>query len=79
MTKLAETQRWQLNLASLIRSGLLVRAETGESRGLFTVYGVYRDGSRSAILAKYGDSRRATDAADLVNKLSKSMTPVEAN
>ena len=29
MTKLAETQLWQQNLASLIRSGLFSRAETG--------------------------------------------------
>ena len=28
--KLADTQLWQHNLASLIRSGLFLRAETGE-------------------------------------------------
>ena len=32
--KLADTQLWQHNLASLIRSGLFLRAETGEFNGL---------------------------------------------
>ena len=35
-------------LASLIRSGLFCRAETGEFHGLHTVVGVYSDGSLSA-------------------------------
>ena len=69
MTKLAETQLWQRNLASLIRSGLFTRAETGESHGLFTVVGIYSDGTTSAPLAKYADVRRATDAVHLVHQL----------
>ena len=43
--KLAETQLWQQNLASLIRSGLFSKAATGEANGLFTVVGVYTDES----------------------------------
>src|SRR5437764_438058 len=77
--KLAETQLWQRNLASLIRSGLFTRAEIGEANGLYTVVGVYGDGSHSAVLAKYADFRRATDAADLANLLAKSDRVVEAN
>ena len=79
MMKLAETQLWQQNLASLIRSGLFCRAETGESHGLFTVVGVYSDGTCSAPLAKYADARRASDAADLANHLSKTNPPVGVN
>jgi hypothetical protein len=79
VTKLVETQLWQRNAASLIRSGLFGRAETGEFHGLYTVVGVYGDGTRSAPLAKYADSRRASDAAHLVNQLAKSESPVEAN
>lgn len=77
--KLAEIQLWQRNLASLIRSGLFSRAETGEDRGLFTVFGVYGDGSRSAPLAKYADARRAADAAELANLLARSDRPAEDN
>ena len=77
--KLAETQLWQQNLASLIRSGLFSRAETGESYGLFTVVGVYTDETTSAPLAKYSDARRAMDAANLVNQLAKQRPSVEAN
>ena len=76
--KLAETQLWQRNLASLIRSGLFQRAETGESHGLFTVVGVYSDGSTSAPLAKYADARRAADAADLANRLA-TLAQAQAN
>ena len=74
MTKLAETQLWQQNAASLIRSGLFCRAETGEMHGLYTVVGIYSDESTSAPLAKYSDSRRASDAANLVNQLAKGRT-----
>jgi hypothetical protein len=77
--KLAEVQLWQRNLASLIRSGLFTRAQTGESHGLATVVGVYNDGSVSAPLAKYADSRRAEDAAMIVNNLATSGLPAEAN
>ena len=49
-TKLADTQLWQRNLASLIRSGLFTHAEMGESHGLYTVVGVYGDGTFSAPL-----------------------------
>ena len=69
-TKLADTQLWQRNLASLIRSGLFTRAETGEFHGLHTVVGVYTDGTSSAPLAKYADVRRAHDAAYLSNQLA---------
>ena len=71
LAKLAETQLWQQNAASLIRSGLFRRAETGEFHGLFTVVGVYTNETCSAPLAKYSDARRASDAADLVNQLAK--------
>ncbi len=77
--KLAETQLWQRNLASLIRSGLFSRAEIRENHGLFTVVGVYVDGTTSAPLAKYADSRRASDAAFLANQLSASPSLVGAN
>ena len=50
LAKLAETQLWQQNLASLIRSGLFKRAETGELNGLHTVVGIYSDDSFSAPL-----------------------------
>ena len=68
--KLAETQLWQQNMASLIRSGLFSKADTGEMNGLYTVVGVYVDETFSAPLAKYSDLRRATDAANLVNRLA---------
>lgn len=78
-TKVAETQLWQQNLASLIRSGLFTRATTGEVNGLFTVVGLYADQTSSAPLAKYSDLRRATDAANLVNRLAVVQGPVESN
>ena len=71
IAKLADIQLWQRNLASLIRSGLFTRAETGEFHGLHTVVGVYGDGSCSAPLAKYADARRALDAAFLANQLAE--------
>jgi hypothetical protein len=77
-TKLADTQLWQQDLASLIRSGLFCRAEMGQSQGLYTVVGIYRDQSSSAPLAKYSDARRALDAANLVNQLAWSQA-VESN
>jgi hypothetical protein len=77
--KLAETQLWQQNAASLIRSGLFLRAETGEFHGLHSVVGVYSDATCSAPLAKYSDARRASDAANLVNQLAKSRPPVGSN
>jgi hypothetical protein len=77
--KVAETQLWQQNLASLIRSGLFRRAATGELNGLFTVVGVYADETSSAPLAKYSDLRRALDAASLINRLAMMQGPVEAN
>ncbi len=70
--KLADIQLWQRNLASLIRSGLFQRAEICHTHGLHTVVGVYGDGTLSAPLAKYSDSRRANDAAELANLLAKS-------
>jgi len=79
IAKLADIQLWQRNLASLIRSGLFTRAETGELHGLHTVVGVYGDGTFSAPLAKYADARRALDAADLANSLARDKQPVEAN
>jgi hypothetical protein len=77
--KLVETQLWQQNMASLIRSGLFSRAVTGELNGLYTVIGVYVDETHSAPLAKYSDWRRATDAADLVNRLATTRQLVESN
>jgi hypothetical protein len=68
--RLAETQLWQQNLASLIRSGLFSKAMVGESNGLYTVVGVYADETCSAPLAKYSEMRRATDAVNLVNRLA---------
>ena len=79
IAKLAEIQLWQRNLASLIRSGLFTSAEIGEHHGLFTVVGVYGDGSHSAPVAKYGDVRRAKDALDLVNKLAAAGRSAEEN
>jgi hypothetical protein len=79
LAKLADTQLWQRNLASLIRSGLFTRAQTGELHGLYTVVGVYGDGSYSAPLAKYADARRASDAAELANNLAQSGRLVESN
>lgn len=79
LAKLADTQLWQRNLASLIRSGLFTRAETAVQNGLYTVVGVYGDGTRSKPLAKYADQRRADDAAHLVNQLASSDRLVEAN
>ncbi len=78
-TKLAETQLWQQNLASLIRSGLFLRADTGEFHGLHTVIGVYGDGSHSAPLAKYADYRRALDAANLANTVARATISTESN
>ena len=77
--KLAETQLWQRNLASLIRSGLFQRAETSEWHGLHTVIGIYGDGSHSAPLAKYADHRRASDAAEMANRLAQTEQLIEAN
>ena len=78
-TKLADTQLWQQNLASLIRSGLFQRADTSEFHGLHTVIGVYRDGSHSAPLAKYADFRRAHDAANLANTIARNAISAESN
>jgi hypothetical protein len=78
-TKLADIQLWQRNLASLIRSGLFTRAETGELHGLHTVVGIYGDGTCSAPLAKYADARRAQDAAELANHLARESRAVESN
>jgi hypothetical protein len=78
--KLAETQLWQQNMASLIRSGLFSKATTGEMNGLYTVVGVYNvDETFSAPLAKYSDLRRANDAANLVNQLAKARRSIESN
>ena len=71
LTKLPDTQLWQQNLALKIRSGLFCRAEMGQSQGLYTVVGIYRDQSSSTPLAKYSDARRALDAANLVNHLAQ--------
>jgi hypothetical protein len=77
--RLAETQLWQQNMASLIRSGLFTEAVTGEMNGLYTVVGVYSDDTRSAPVAKYSDVSRAIDAVNLVNNLAKVREPVESN
>ena len=69
--RLAETQLWQENLASLIRSGLLSRAVTGEANGLFTVVGIYADETCSSPLARHSGWRRAADAADLVDRIAR--------
>jgi hypothetical protein len=77
--RLAGNRLWQQNLASLIRSGLFSKAATGEANGLFTVVGVYPDETYSAPLAKYLDSRRAADAANLVNRIARAQAPGESN
>ncbi len=79
MTKLAETQLWQQNLASLIRSGLFSRAETGELHGLFTVVGIYGDETCSAPRHSTRMLAGRADAAYLVNQLAKSRPSVESN
>ena len=76
--RLAETQLWQQNLASLIRSGLFSRAVTCEANGLFTVVGIYTDETCSAPLAKYSDWRLAAEAANLVNRIALVQGPVES-
>ena len=78
-TKLAEITLWQRNLASMIRSGLMDRAEIVEAQNLFVVIGIHHDGSPSAPLAKYGDRRRAEDALNLVRNLIDSRLSIEAN
>jgi len=79
MTKLTEVTLWQRNLASLIRSGLLERAEIVEVQHLYSVVGIYRDGSPSASLAKYGRRQRAEDALLLVQKLCEPGLPADMN
>jgi hypothetical protein len=71
-----DTALWQRNLASLIASGLFVRAEVGRSHGLATVVGVYADGTVSAPLAKYSDHGRAEDAVQVVNRLAAAASSV---
>jgi len=78
-TLFAETTLWQRNLASLIRSGLLARAEVVELKGLHAIVGVYGDGAHSAPLAKYADPRRAGAAVDLVHRLAGPAVPVGSN
>lgn len=77
--KLSDTQLWQHNLVSLIRSGMFLRAGIGESRGLHTVVGIYGDGTTSAPMAKYADPRRASDAVEIVNRLAEVKAPIESN
>ena len=79
MIQFAEATLWQRTLASLIRSGLFVRAEVEVVRGLHVVVGFYGDGSHSAPLAKYADRRRAEDALAVVGRLSEPGIPAEAN
>jgi hypothetical protein len=79
MTKLAEITLWQRNLASLIRSGLLERAEISEIHKLYAIVGVYSDGSQSASLAKYADRRRAEDALNVVLHLIETGLPADIN
>jgi hypothetical protein len=78
-TTMTEKTLWQQNLASLIRSGLFVRAEGVDLRGLHAVVGVYPDGSHSAPLAKYSDPRRAEDALAIVQRLAESPLSVGVN
>jgi hypothetical protein len=78
-TILAGNRLWQQNLASLIRSGLFSKAATGEANGLFTVVGVYPDETCSAPLAKYSDLRRASDAANFVNRIALVQGPDNSN
>lgn len=79
ITTLSETTMWQRNLASVIRSGLIDRAEVVELRGLHAVVGVYKDGSYTAPLAKYSEFRRAEAAVAVVQSLAEPSVPVEAN
>ncbi len=79
MSTISETTLWQRKLASLIRSGLFDRAEVVGQNGLHAVVGVYKDGSRSATLAKYVERRRAEDAVSVVSHLAEPLVPVEAN
>jgi hypothetical protein len=77
---MSETTVWQRNLASVIRSGLLDRAEVVELRGLHAVVGVYnKDGSYTAPVAKYSERRRAQDAVDVIHRLAGTPVAVEAN
>ncbi len=78
-TMIAETTLWQRNLASLIRSGLFRTVEVTPYKGLHAVVGVYEDGSHSAPLAKYSETRRAAYARNQVLHLAEPVVPVEAN
>ncbi len=77
--KLDEPKLWQHKAASLIRSGLLERAEIVAAGGLFRIVGVYGDGTRSAPLAKYADRLRAEDALHVVGCLTAAGLPVDGN
>ena len=78
-TLFAETTLWQQNLASLIRSGLFLRAEVVGLKGLNTIVGVYADGSHSAPVAKYSDLHRADDALAMIHRLAESIVSVGVN
>jgi hypothetical protein len=77
--KLAEIQLWQRNLASLIRSGLFSKAEIKPLNGLYTIVGVYGDGSMSAPMAKYADLRRAEDCVYVIEQLAHASGATETN
>jgi hypothetical protein len=68
-SELADIALWQHKTASLIRSGLLTQVEIIAGSGLFTIVGVYGDGTRSAAMAKYANRRRAEDALLVVARL----------
>ena len=78
-TTMSETTLWQRNLASLIRSGLLAKAEVISLKGLYAVVGVYGDGTPSAPLAKYSNRFRAEDAVAVVQQIVAPSVPVELN
>jgi hypothetical protein len=78
-TTMSETTLWQRNLASLIRSGLLAKAEVINLKGLYAVVGVYGDGTHSAPLAKYSNRFRAEGTVAVVQKLVAPSVPVELN
>lgn len=79
IARLAESQLWQQNLASLIRSGLFSKATTRQSHGIYSVVGMYADGHASAPIAKYSDLARAIDACNVVNRMAILANPLGSN
>ena len=77
-TKLAGPQIWQQNLAKMIPA-IYEAAVVTPSGSLFMVHGRTIEGRDGGIVAKYGDERKAQDAANVVNCLAKARGNPENN